>query len=122
MWHKGRRWSVINIETPDELAERLTRSDHQQCVGFRLKHLLFLNDSQSGSTQKEFAVIRDSDKVQVASILFGWCDEQTALEYIHESLTGENHSTIERKPQKLTLEDPKTHSCPYCEKETIDAY
>lgn len=88
MIHSNRPFSITDMDTAEGLAEKLTKHSWTLCTGFRFKGFLFLNDSFSEDGSAEFAVVRESDGVQVESITFGWCTEAEAVGYINEVVAG----------------------------------
>jgi|SRR5215472_11785305 len=88
MMHKQRRHYVGTVETAEQLAEKLTQHTWTLCTGFRLGGFLFLNDSTSEDGAAEWAVVRESDSMQVESITFGWCDQARALELLKQLEAG----------------------------------
>ena len=61
MIHKNRCFGVGNVQTIEELAEKLTTATWTLCTGFRFQGLLFLNDSFTEESAQEYAVIREAD-------------------------------------------------------------
>jgi hypothetical protein len=58
MIHAKRRFTVIDIATAEELADKLTNYSWCGCNGFRFNGLLLLNDSFSGDGAQEYAIVR----------------------------------------------------------------
>ena len=107
MFHKNRLWSIGPVQTPEELAQKL--SDGRTwtlCTGFFVEghdNYLFLNDSLSEDGAGEWAVVKakvgDTEGTQIESITFGWCGIPKALEYIRCILAGLFESGAhQRKP------------------------
>lgn len=91
MLHEEGHWLVSPVESPEELAIKLTERPRILCTGFSLKGYLFLNDSTSVDGAQEYAVIKslpDGGYVQVESITFSWCTTENALELIRELISG----------------------------------
>jgi hypothetical protein len=88
MIHKNRAFHVATIESADELAEKFTNHTWTLCTGFRYRGYLFLNDSFSEDGASEFAVVRESDGLQVESVTFGWCSREEALSHIERAAAG----------------------------------
>ena len=87
MFHDTRIWCEPGVvDTPVELAEKLTQYTWTLCTAWRLGDLLFLNDSLREDGAGEWAVLRDGR--QIESITFGWCDRAQALQYITELVSG----------------------------------
>lgn len=111
MLHKSRGWSVVEVETAAELAEKLTEMTWCGCAGFRVGSLLFLNDSTSGDGAQEYAVVRDGR--QVDSVTFGWMTRARALVVIEALLAeelGESLGTFEPR-----IQTPEAHGrCELC--------
>jgi hypothetical protein len=86
MLHKNRRFVVVDVASPEELAEKLTQHTWCGCNGFRLGELLFLNDSTSPDGAQEYAVVRGGR--QIESITFSWCTVAEALGHVRQLLDG----------------------------------
>jgi hypothetical protein len=97
MMHKNRRYSVADVATAEELAEKLTNHTWCGCNGFRWNGLLFLNDSTGPDGAQEYAVMRRIDGTasdspfpciqtheyeQVESVTFGWMTYAEALDWL----------------------------------------
>lgn len=95
MMHKKRTWSVSQVASVDELADKLVNHTWTTCSGFYVaghSEYYFLNDSTSEDGAAEFAVVRTdggSTFKQVESITFSWCTVEKAREYILRALAGE---------------------------------
>jgi hypothetical protein len=86
MMHGKRHWQVAELETPDELASKLTEYDWTGCTGFRLagSRLVYLNDSTSADGAQEYGVVVAESGRQVESVTFGWMKKEEALETIRQ--------------------------------------
>ena len=62
MFHDRRTWCVSPVETPEELAEKLTEHSWCICTGFEIQGYLFLNDATSEDGAQEYAVVRRPTK------------------------------------------------------------
>ena len=107
MLFSNRHWSVINEESPESLAEKLTQYSWCCCNGFRLEDYLFLNYSTCPDGAQEFGVIYEPTMQQVESITFSWCSKDEALRYIKETLAGECEPYTD--PLNLTVQKPQDH-------------
>jgi hypothetical protein len=89
MTHSKRRWTVGDVETPEELAHKLTQYTWTGCRAFRLvgSGLLFLNDSFSEDGAQEYGVVIESTRRQVESVTFGWMSEARARDLLLLYLT-----------------------------------
>ena len=117
MFHSNRIWCVADVETPEELAEKLTEQTWTLCAGFRLGNCVFLNDSLSEDGAQEYAVLVNEDGVlyQVESITFGWCSRESALKHIRAALAGEFGSVMKQKVDSRVLQSPEEHGrCELC--------
>ena len=118
MQHANRKWCVVPIASPEELARKLTETIWCGCTGFQLGCYLWLNDSTSPESAQEFAVVRvvhDGLSMQLESITFGWCDYGKSLELILATLNGQDDLNSWRKPVHPLLETPVEHGrCPLC--------
>lgn len=84
--HKERKYTVVRIETAEELAHKLTQYTWCGCNGFLFEDMAFLNDSTCADGAQEYAIFRNG--VQIESITFGWCTEGLALEFINQLAKG----------------------------------
>ena len=114
MFHQNRTFGVADVQTTEELAEELTSITWTLCTGFRLQGLLFLNDSFSEDHSQEYAVIRESDRCQLESITFGWCDKPKAISCIKECLAITGDGFFGKLDKPLKIDDYKTHHCRLC--------
>lgn len=85
-FHPNRAWGVADVETAEELAEKLTQHSWTLCSAFRLGGYLFLNDALSEDGAQEYCVVRESDGATVESITMSWCTEERALHHIRTIL------------------------------------
>lgn len=97
------------VATEEELAEKLTQHTWTLCAAFKIRDLLFLNDSLSEDGAAEFAVVR-GDR-QIESITFGWCTEEQAREYIRRLLKGDLVSPVGRVAPRY---HPRGTCCDLC--------
>ena len=109
-----RTFGVGDIETIEELAERLTETTWTLCTGFRFRRLLFLNDSFTESSAQEYAVIRESDMCQLESITFSWCDKVKGMRHINDCLTITDDGFLGKLDTPMKVEDAKHHRCGLC--------
>ena len=112
----NRRHSVANVESPDELAEKLTAHTWTLCTGFRLRHpnrtLLFLNDATHEDGAGEYAALLE-DGQQIESITFSWCTFDEALQRIQDLVAGGGLHELGRFD--LVLDEASNHkSCRHC--------
>lgn len=114
MMHKNRAYVVSPINSPEDLADKLTKYDWCGCNGFQLGDYLFLNDSTSVDGAQEYAIVKKSTMVQIESITFSWLEYTDVLRYINKILNGffdgENFGEIENKIQSL-VEHKTCHLC-----------
>lgn len=116
MLFKKRIWQIFEVNSPEELADKLVNYTWTLCTGFKLGNYYFLNDSTSENGAQEYAVLQSSGR-QIESITFSWCDCQEALEYIKKVLNGEYNdqsweSGIDIHKQ---LQTPEEHGrCIFC--------
>lgn len=82
MVHTTRRWSVLAVEDPAELAEKVAGRTWTLCTGWQIGDVLYLNDSFSEDGAAEYAAVDARTGAQFESITFGWCDQAKAEEYI----------------------------------------
>jgi len=109
------RFVITEVESPEKLAEMITRFVWMPDIGFRIQgypEFLFLNRSTSVHNIQEFAFLRRAAApdayLLVASITVGFCSPKEALEYIHQTLAGESLCDWEPEwehPRRLPLRD-----------------
>ncbi len=113
MLHAKRRFHIADVESVDDLCEKLTKHTWTLCTGFRLRAegqtLLFLNDSTSEDGAQEYAVF--AGECQVESITFGWCTPERAGELVRQVLDGQ---VVDMGSTKLQLDDSSSHVCQLC--------
>ena len=114
MLHKKRVFGVGDIETIEELAEKLTGTTWTLCTGFRFQGLLFLNDSFTEDSAQEYAVIRESDLCQLESITFGWCNKEKAISLIKKCLDMTGDGFFGKLDLPLKIEPATQHHCGLC--------
>lgn len=126
MLHKKRTWTITEIATLEELAEKLTAHTWTGCTGFRLGHVLFLNNSTSADGAQEYAVLYqeiNQEFYQIESITFSWCTKEKALEYINDCVLTAEHrrKNIANALEAVgfsrvcpRIELSNQHCCPHC--------
>lgn len=84
-----RIWGVVDIDTAEELAEKLTKCTWTLCSGFHYSGYLFLNDSFSEDGAQEYGIIKELTGKQVESVTFSWCDYDRAFQLICKITVGD---------------------------------
>jgi len=112
MFHSRRRFSVADVTSAEELATKLTEHVWTLCTGFRFGGHLYLNDALSPDGAQEYAIVRESDRVQVESITFGWCTHDRALRHIENITAGRCHESYGLVANPI--EPSISHRCPAC--------
>ncbi len=120
MMHKSRVFQVAErvhgqlYSTPGELARLLTEHTWCSCNGFKLDHLLFLNDSTGPDGAQEYAVFDTRIGKQVESLTVSWMTaEELELQYIRPILSG-TYGGVEPWGALPSLEHPKGEPCYAC--------
>lgn len=106
----------------EELAKNLAETTWCCCQGFRVAghpRYVWLNDSTSEDGAQEFAVCRvdlaKGDIRQIESITFGWCDYEKSLQFIRETLNGDDDNNDWAGPVTATIQSTEEHGrCSYC--------
>lgn len=119
MFHKQRVWTVAAVESPEELAHKLTEHTWCCCNGFELGGYWFLNDATGGDGAQEYAVVkkvgRDGRPWQIESVTFSWCEFDRALQIICEVLSGAYDDVDWAKPVIVHVQTPEEHgTCGHC--------
>ena len=117
MFHDKRIWHLSVVATPEEMANKLSKSTWTLCTAFCVaghEQYLFLNDSTHEDGAGEWAIVKklpDGSYVQTESITFGWCDYEVALGYIQRIVSGE--FDVINKPVTPNLNHGQTR-CHHC--------
>jgi|GEM_PF-379314 len=108
MMHFNREWSVREITTADELAEKLSSLTWCCCQAFSIGNYLWLNDATSPDGAQEYAVLkREGDRLtQIESITMSWMNREEILDCIRETLTGKDDNHDFRQEVTATLQTP----------------
>ncbi len=122
MMHRTRRFGVGAVSSPEELARKLTQSTWTLCTGFYVEghpEYLFLNDATSEDGAAEFGVIRGgldaTERTQIESITFSWCDLEKAAALIRQALAGEMDHSDFAKSVLVNVERIEDHGrCGNC--------
>jgi hypothetical protein len=119
MFHEHRRWTVAPVESPEELARKLTEITWCCCNGFSLGGYLFLNDATCPDGAQEYAIVkqvgRDGRPWQIESVTFSWCDFERALQIICEVTNGADDDHEWAQPVAPAIETPEVHGhCRHC--------
>jgi hypothetical protein len=111
MIHTKRCFQVVDVDE-DTLITKLHESIWCGCTGFRCQGYLWLNDAFSGDGAQEYAVIRESDHIQVESITVSWCTREQLTDYVKSINAGQ----AERMGiyNDLHIETPEQHGRCYC--------
>lgn len=84
MFHDRRIWTLADIDSPRELAEKLTQQTWVLCQGFRWQGLLLLNDSLSEDGAQEYGVVHEATGFQLDSFTVSWMTPPRFLAYLEE--------------------------------------
>lgn len=119
MFHQHRRWTVAPVESPEELAHKLTEHTWCCCNGFSLGGYLFLNDATGPDGAQEYAIVkqagRDGRAWQIESVTFSWCDFERALQMICEITGGAVDDAPCARPVAPAIDAPEAHGrCRHC--------
>ena len=118
MMHFNREWSVREIATADELAEKLSSLTWCCCQAFAIGNYLWLNDATSPDGAQEYAVLKhEGDRlIQIESVAMSWMNREEILDCIRETLAGKDDNHDFRQEVTATLQTPVEHgSCRHCE-------
>lgn len=117
MVHKNRVWCVEEVQSAEELAQKLVGYTWTLCTGFRYSGYLFLNDSFSESGAQEYGIINERTGRQVESITVSWCSYERLLGLIHRVVSGgfDEYSWSPGIDVKAQVQTPVEHgSCCLC--------
>ncbi len=119
---------MSDVATLEVLAEKLSDYTWTKCTGLRWNGWLLLNDSFSEDGAQEYAVVRESDMVQVESLTVSWMSKDELLKLMQEVTSGQGaHAYLRQQggvaillgvsmSQRVTnvIEDGRVHHCGNC--------
>ncbi|TWT60977.1 hypothetical protein [Rubinisphaera italica] len=122
MLHPDRIWCIAEVASAEKLAKALTETTWCCCQAFKVSghpRYIWLNDSTSPDGAQEYAVcqlgLAQGDIRQLESITFGWCDIDKALQFIRQTLNGEDDNNEWSRPVTATIQNAKEHGrCGHC--------
>lgn len=119
MMHHDRHWVVTVVDTAEELATKVTETTWTCCTAFARGEYLWLNDATCPDGAQEYAVVKRmgprGKPLQIESITFSWCDYETALALIQQTLRGEDDGNDFAREVSPHLESPDEHGrCSHC--------
>lgn len=119
MLHKQRTWTVAEVLSPEDLAEKLTQHTWCCCNAFRLQGYIFANDSTCEDGAQEYGILRPDtdgpDLVQIESITFSWCTFGSALKLIRQVIAGDFDAERYSRVQRDRIQTPEEHGrCQFC--------
>lgn len=120
MMHFSRRWCVVHVESPEQLAEWLTQRRWTLCTGFEVGGYLFLNDATGEDGAQEYAVVKRPAStaepfLQVESISMSWCERELALGHVGKTVAGDYDGEGFARTVSPRLETPEQHGrCHLC--------
>lgn len=118
MMHKNRVFRVVDSLrgnppfTAAELARVLTEHDWCLCNGFRIGHLVFLNDSTGPDGAQEYAVFNETTGTQLESFTVSWMVAAKLKEAIEKLLAG-TYEYVDPWGSLPSLAHPEG-SCAHC--------
>jgi hypothetical protein len=109
MFFENRVYQVIQVGTPDDLAQRLKEMTLCLCAAFQCGDLLLVNDSTSEDGAQEYAAIRGGRLID--SITVSWCQLGDLVRIL-----GELHARAggDYGPAPVRLDHP-AGPCAFCE-------
>lgn len=119
MFHDRRIWTLADLDSPRELAEKLTEQTFVLCQGFRWEGLLFLNDSLSEDSAQEYGLIDEATGVQLDSLTVSWMTPARLLACLEEVAKRPAAETAFGRVDVATRIDAHGHGngdgpCPLC--------
>ena len=101
-----RRWSIRQVHSAEELAEKLINFSWCGCCGFELEEYLWLNDSTSPDNAQVYSVVRkpsdsSSPYQQVEIVTVSWCDKRRLLGIVRWIHSGRMHRELSQDGYKL---------------------
>jgi hypothetical protein len=118
MLHENRAWRVIDVDSAESLALKLTDHIWCGCTAFRLGEYYWLNDATSPDGAQEYAVVKRTVShkfIQIESITFSWCDFERAQQFIDLTLQGDFDSSDWCRSVQPLIEPPEQHGrCQLC--------
>jgi hypothetical protein len=116
MRHESRVWCVSLMESPEDVAQVLTKPLWTLCSAADLGGYLFLNDAASEDGAQEYAVVKKPTRpcgahVQVGSVAFDRLSYDQALDFIRRVLSGEYDARDTARAVDPRLETAAEHRC-----------
>jgi hypothetical protein len=112
MIHHHRTFSVVVVDSLDELVQKLIDRTWTLCTCFAYHELLLANDSFSEDGAQEYAVYKEGR--QIESLTVSWMTRENLREVI-EALRSGAYEELEFGPvQPLQTEPASEHSCALC--------
>ena len=112
------RYSVITVETVEELVRKLTEMTWYRCNGFRFGGMLFLNDATGPDGAQEYAVLREDTMEQIESLTVSWMEPTELTAWIEETLEHGLNTGVGPWQVRITheaIQTPEEHgTCMYC--------
>ena len=111
MMHRSRTFKAVGVNA-EQLVESLSEHTWPLCTAFRCGPYLWLNDATHEDGAVEYAVVRESDMVQVESITTSWCTREQLLKYARDP--GDESDWCKTKVTNR-IDTPEQHGrCPLC--------
>ncbi|NNL66582.1 MAG: hypothetical protein HKP30_10090 [Myxococcales bacterium] len=119
MFHDRRIWTLADIDSPRELAEKLTQQTFVLCQGFRWNGLLLLNDSLSEDGAQEYGVVDAESGIQLDSLTVSWMTPERFLACLEEVAKRTTAETAFGRVDLATRLDAHGYGradgpCPHC--------
>ncbi len=127
MMHRGRRWTVSEVSTARELAEKLANGrTWTVCSGWFVAgspEVVFLNDATGPDGGQEYAVVRreaDGAYYQIETITMSWCTVDKAETHILYSILQKDFDDgpppmhVRVEPRIETVEEHRRGGSPMC--------
>ncbi|MBI2481290.1 MAG: hypothetical protein HYV60_22410 [Planctomycetia bacterium] len=119
MMHIDRVWCRNAVTSSEELARKLTEMTWCGCTAFAIDRYLWLNDATSPDAAQEYAVLlhneSDGSFLQIESITMSWCSYDEVLQFVEQTLRGEDDCNEWARLVQPTLQTAAEHGrCLHC--------
>ena len=112
MIHHHRTFSVVVVDSLDELVQKLIDRTWTLCTCFAYHELLLANDSFSEDGAQEYAVYKDGR--QIESLTVSWMTRESLREVIQGLEEGAYPELAFSPHHPLQTEPASAHSCALC--------
>jgi hypothetical protein len=114
MMHAHRAHVIVNFDTFEEVAVKLTETTWCPCNGFKVQKLILLNDATSPDGAQEYAVFHESDpELQIESLTVSWFESAERLAATLQRLNDDPTTGVAMGHYRI-LTHARLETCRHC--------